>query len=422
MALDDRLIERIGGAIARARLLVAGEPVLALVSGGADSTLLAHALHALGHPLETLHVAHALRGAESERDALACRELAQTLGIAHGEVDGTVAPGPGVEARARARRRAAADALRAGRAVATGHTRDDRIETILYRLAASPGSAAFAALPAADGDGRVRPLLELGRGEVRDALRAGGIAWRDDASNDDRAHARGRVRHDLLPAFRSLHPAADANLLRTAALLAEDDAALDAIAAQLIADGGCLATAAVAAAPAAVVRRALRRAAGFPAPRPVAAERVGVLARSRSGTGSVPLGAGRMAERRYERIAIVRADAAPPPCPQSEVALVVPGETAYGGAVVHCALATAEGALDAGLAAGLVVRAPRPGERLPGARRTIARMLLEARVPRGERARYPVVSAYGEPVALPGIAVAADLRRPTGLVLTVTAC
>ncbi|MDX6562217.1 MAG: tRNA(Ile)-lysidine synthase, partial [Gaiellales bacterium] len=245
MALDDRLIERIGGAIARARLLVAGEPVLALVSGGADSTLLAHALHALGHPLETLHVAHALRGAESERDALACRELAQTLGIAHGEVDGTVAPGPGVEARARARRRAAADALRAGRAVATGHTRDDRIETILYRLAASPGSAAFAALPAADGDGRVRPLLVLGRGEVRDALRAGGIAWRDDASNDDRAHARGRVRHDLLPAFRSLHPAADANLLRTAALLAEDDAALDAIAAQLIADGGCLATAAV---------------------------------------------------------------------------------------------------------------------------------------------------------------------------------
>jgi hypothetical protein len=58
---------------------------------------------------------------------------------------------------------------------------------------------------------------------------------------------------------------------------------------------------------------------------------------------------------------------------------------------------------------------------LPGARRTIARMLLEARVPRGERARYPVVSAYGEPVALPGIAVAAALRRPSGLVLTLAA-
>src|SRR5204863_434071 len=82
-----------------------------------------------------------------------------------------------------------------------------------------------------------------------------------------------RVRLDLLPAFRSLHPAAEANLLRTAALLADDEAALDALAAELLCDGG-LSTAAVAAAPAAVLRRALRRAAGYPAPRPVAAARV----------------------------------------------------------------------------------------------------------------------------------------------------
>ncbi len=170
----------------------------------------------------------------------------------------------------------------------------------------------------------------------------------------------------------------------------------------------------------AVVRRALRRAAGYPAPRPVAAERVGALARSRSGAGSVPLGAGRVAERRYDRIAIVRADEAPPPL--HAVALAVPGETAYGETVVHCAHAAADGALDAALAPGLVLRAPRPGERLPGARRTIARMLLEARVPKTQRARYPVVAVHGEPVALPGIAVAAALRRPTGLVLTVTPC
>jgi tRNA(Ile)-lysidine synthetase-like protein len=88
---------------------------------------------------------------------------------------------------------------------------------------------------------------------------------------------------------------------------------------------------------------------------------------------------------------------------------------------VHCALAAGRGALDAALAPVLVVRAARAGERLPGARRTVARMLLEARVPRSERARYPVVSAHGEPVALPGIAVAAAFRRPSGLVLTLAA-
>ena len=302
MALDGALIRRVGAAIARGRLLAAGEPVLVLVSGGADSTLLAHALGELGHPLETLHVRHELRGAESAADAEACRALAARLAVPHRELDGLVVPGPGTEARARLLRRAAADEVRDGRAVATGHTRDDRVETILYRLAASPGSSAFAALPAADGDGRVRPLLELGREEVRDGLRRAGIGWREDSSNADRAFARNRVRLDLLPAFRSLHPAAEANLLRTAALLAEDDAALDALAAELLCEGGGLSTAAVAAAPPAVLRRALRRVAGFPAPRPVAAERLGALARARAGAGSVPLGAGRVAERRYGRI------------------------------------------------------------------------------------------------------------------------
>jgi len=419
MALDGELIRRVGATIARGRLLAPGEPVLALVSGGADSTLLALALHELGHPLETLHVAHGLRGAESDADAEACRALAGQLAVPHREVAGPVAPGAGVEARARLQRRAAADAVRAGRAVATGHTRDDRVETILYRLAASPGSAAFAALPAADGNGRVRPLLELGRDEVRSELRRADVAWRDDSSNGDRSFARNRVRLDLLPAFRSLHPAAEANLLRTALLLAEDDSALDALAGDLLCDGGDLSTAAVAAAPLAVVRRALRRVAGFPAPRPVAAERVAALARARSGAGWAPLGAGRVAERRYGRIAIVQGG--PPVAPQREVALAVPGHTRYGETTVHCALAEAEGALDPALSRVLVLRAPRAGERLPGARRTIARMLLEARVPRSERARYPVVSAHGEPVALPGIAVAAALRRPSGLVLTLAA-
>jgi tRNA(Ile)-lysidine synthase len=419
MALDDELIRSVGAAVARSRLLAPGDPVLVLVSGGADSTLLAYALHALGHPIETLHVAHGLRGRESEEDAAACRAQAAALGVPHREADGLVAPGAGVEARARALRRSAARAHRDGRAVATGHTRDDRVETILYRLAASPGGAAFAALPAADGDGRIRPLLELGREDVRAALRAAGIPWRDDSSNGDRRFARNRVRLDLLPAFRSLHPAAEANLLRTAALLAADDAALDALAGELIADDGRLSTEAVAAAPVAVLLRALRRAAGFPAPRPVAAERVSALARSRSGAGSVPLGAGRTAERQYDRIAIAgeRRPAAAPP----QLALAVPGETLYGEVLVRCALAAGRDALDAALAPALVVRAPREGERLPGARRTIARMLLEARVPRSERSRYPVVSAHGEPVALPGIAVAPALRRPSGLVLTLAA-
>ena len=254
---------------------------------------------------------------------------------------------------------------------------------------------------------------------MREALQRAGIAWRDDGSNEDRRFARNRVRLDLLPAFRSLHPAAEANLLRTAELLAEDDAALDALAAGCSAATAASSTAAVAAAPRRAAAGAAARA-GFPAPRPVAAERVAALARARSGAGSVPLGAGRFAERRYDRIAIV--PAGPPPQPAREVALAVPGDTVYGDALVHCALARGGGRARRRARARRSSCARRaPGERLPGARRTIARMLLEARVPRSERARYPVVSAHGEPVALPGIAVAPALRRPSGLVLTLAA-
>ena len=66
----------------RERLLAEREPVVALVSGGGDSTLLAHVLAALRQPLELLHVAHGLRGAESRADAEFCVALAAGLGAA----------------------------------------------------------------------------------------------------------------------------------------------------------------------------------------------------------------------------------------------------------------------------------------------------------------------------------------------------
>ena len=311
--------------------------------------------------------------------------------------------------------------LRAGRAVATGHTRDDRVETILYRLAASPGSAAFAALPAADGGGRVRPLLELGREEVRAALRASGhrlarrlLERRSQLRAQPRA-ARPAAGLPLAASGGRGEPAAHCRACwpRTRPRSTRSRRTCSTV-------RGGLSTAAVADAPGAVLRRALRRVSGFPAPRPAAAERVGALARSRSGAGSVPLGAGRVAERRYERIVIVREAPAPRPAStRSRSPCPVTRRTARPSCAARSRPATH--ALDAALAPALVLRAPRPGERLPGARRTIARMLLEARVPRSERARYPVVAVHGEPVALPGIAVAAALRRPTGLVLTIAA-
>ena len=116
---------------------------------------------------------------------------------------------------------------RAGRGrVATGHTASDQVETILYRLAASPGRRALLGMPAREGR-LVRPLLELTREQTAAYCRARGLSWREDSSNEDERYARARVRGGLVPALRAVHPAAEANVLRTARLLRDETELLD---------------------------------------------------------------------------------------------------------------------------------------------------------------------------------------------------
>ncbi|MFM7692852.1 MAG: ATP-binding protein, partial [Actinomycetota bacterium] len=156
-----------------------GAPVTALVSGGADSTLLLLGLVELGCAVRALHVAHALRGDESAADADACRALAALLDVPLAVVDGAVAPGGNLEARLRDRRRAAALEHAGADPIATGHTLSDRAETVLYRLAASGSPRGLAALPPRDGRW-LRPLIDCSRDEVRRELVRRGVAWRDD--------------------------------------------------------------------------------------------------------------------------------------------------------------------------------------------------------------------------------------------------
>src|SRR3712207_3979748 len=119
-SLRDRVTEQ----IAAHDLIPPGGEVTCLVSGGADSTCLWHALGALGYRVTALHVNHGLRGAESDEDARFCRE---TLGAEVVDLPGTGR----TEAELRdLRYSVATDRLRA-----TGHTASDQVETIVYRLA-----------------------------------------------------------------------------------------------------------------------------------------------------------------------------------------------------------------------------------------------------------------------------------------------
>jgi tRNA(Ile)-lysidine synthase len=185
--------------IRRHDLIPAGGEVTCLVSGGADSTCLWHVLRELGYQASALHVAHGLRGDESEADAAFCREH---LGAE--VVDGR--GGTTEEELRDIRYSFATDRLRA-----TGHTASDQVETVLYRIVASgaPGR-----IDRKRADGVVRPLLDRWRDETEAYCRAEGLDFRVDASNPDTK--RGLIRERILPLLLQLHPAAEGNLLRLA--------------------------------------------------------------------------------------------------------------------------------------------------------------------------------------------------------------
>ena len=198
------VLERIEEHVRRHELIEPGGEVTCLVSGGADSTCLRHALAELGYRVSAVHVNHGLRGDESEADAEFCRER---LGAEVLEPSNTVLLG-----NEEAALRDARYSLTAGRGLrATGHTASDQVETILYRLAASGSTRG---IKARREDGIVRPLLQLWRDETEAYCRATGLEFRTDTSNQDTL--RGLIRNEIVPLLRRLHPAAEQNLLRLA--------------------------------------------------------------------------------------------------------------------------------------------------------------------------------------------------------------
>jgi len=431
-------------AISGSGLVEPGSSGVVLLSGGADSVALLWGLTRLIGPegLLALHVNYGLRP-DSDRDQAICGDLCRDLGV---ELVTVRAGHPEGNVHDWARRlrydEAQAIADRMGLDwIAVGHTRTDLAETVLYRLASSPGTRALRAMPARRGR-VIRPLLGVGRDQVRTAAEQAGLTFVDDPSNLDPAFSRSRIRAGVTPVLRGINPAFELNLARTLAEIEEEAAFLEAEARALIgeAHGGRPAIPAhdLLAAPPALARHALRllvsRSVGRAAPVSIAKTALARELAGRPEGGSVDLGDGLILEVASGFVLAEEPFPELPGCPPSH--LSIPGAVSWDGwhfgAEGTDPGATPRGpevaTLDrSGLGGGVDVRAWRPGDRIrplgmTGSKK-VADLMAEKGLPRPRRPEWPVVESGGEIAWVPGIAVSESFRiRPeTGESVLLTA-
>lgn len=223
---------------------------LVAVSGGRDSTVLLHALHAAGHRrLVVCHLDHRLRGKASAQDAAFVRKLAKRLGCecetGTEDVRRTAAQtGQSLETAGRgARHRFFGDCAARHRCntLLLAHHADDQAETVLFNLfRGASGLRGMRALSEIKVPGKrrillaLRPFLAVSREEIDRYAASHGVAFCEDATNAEAGPVRNRLRLDVLPAIcgamgRDIGPA----LCRAAELASDENEFMDGLAAPL---------------------------------------------------------------------------------------------------------------------------------------------------------------------------------------------
>lgn len=216
-------------------MLPDGARVLCGLSGGADSVSLVLCLQELGYQVCACHLNHGMRGAQADADEAFCRTLCKAHDIPF------VSERCDVFAEAEKRKLSAETAAREIRYdffarcaeklhapyLATAHTADDNLETMLFHLIRGTGSAGLAGIPPVRGN-IVRPLIAVERQQVERFLVERGQDWCTDATNLDDSCTRNKIRHHVIPALRDIEPRAARHGLEAAQLVRQDNAYLDA--------------------------------------------------------------------------------------------------------------------------------------------------------------------------------------------------
>lgn len=233
--MESKFLEKVSRTIEKYRLLkIVDGPVVAALSGGPDSVALLDVLVRLGYETVAAHCNFHLRGDESDRDMAFVMNLCRREGVACETISFDVAArqeltGESVEMACRELRYEWFGKLTEkyhAQALATGHHRDDNIETLILNLLRSTGLRGASAIRPRS-DRRVSPLIECSRLEILDYLDSRGLSFVTDRTNLENDYRRNKVRNIILPAVESQFPDARERLCASIANLADDMSLLD---------------------------------------------------------------------------------------------------------------------------------------------------------------------------------------------------
>lgn len=414
-----------------------GDRVVCAVSGGADSVALLHCLLALrqelGITVSAAHFNHRLRGQESDADEAFVRALCAQCEIELFTGSADVAQfarerGLSLETAAREKRYAFLRALPCNR-LATAHNADDNAETVLLHLLRGSGLRGLCGIPVKNGK-VVRPLLQQTRAEIVRYLQGLGQDWREDSSNAEDGCLRNRLRHQVLPLLRQEQPSLSRQLAAQSRLLRQEDACLDALAADcLVPQGEGYAVAPLLAAPLPLRRRALRLMLRQVLAQDVSQCHIAAvlhLLESSNPSARCSLPGGLTVCRSYDTLELHTSE----PPSFCAVPLAVPGVTqlAQPGLRLHCALVPcwqkSENTpfhfaikYDMIRAEALSVRPRRTGDGflLPnGHRKSLKKLCIDRKIPRAKRGQLLVLAQGERVLAVSAFGVSADALPQPG--------
>ncbi len=209
---EDKLTRKFMEFIRSQNLVKSHERILAAVSGGLDSMVMVHLLHAAGIPFGIAHCHFGLRS-EADREEAMVRELAKKLNrpfySKHFDTK-TYAQNRGISIQMAARelRYAWFETLRQTEAyhkISLAHHLNDQAETILLNLAKVTGIRGLRGMKTSSGY-LIRPLLFASRDQLEAFARKHQIGWAEDESNRSIQYERNFIRHRIIPLLTELNP------------------------------------------------------------------------------------------------------------------------------------------------------------------------------------------------------------------------